>query len=177
MYSFFDPSVADRGERQTQDLQTLGPAGQAAVQDHVRLPAQLLRRLHPVHGQTSAGTVRPGAGAADVGGTRAQDVHQRRSPSVVVRLPADQVQAQRLHGHTVRVQGRPRQALLLPTILRPADRHAVVRRVHVIIKPIIPPPLPPSPSPAGRGTSYVVVSLRIYDPLTCKCSNILNRRK
>lgn len=129
--------VTDRGERQTQDLQTLGPTDQAPVQNHVRLPTQLLRRLYNLHGQASEGIVRPGAGAADVGGTRAQVVHQRRSTPVFVGLPADQVQAQRLHGDTVRVQGRPRQALLLQTILRSTHRHTVVRLVYIYINYMI----------------------------------------
>lgn len=95
----------DRGERQAQDFQTLGPTDQASIPNIVRLSEQLLRRLHKVHGQATEGIVRPGARSADVGGTRAQDVHQRRSPSVVVRLPAGQVQAQRLHGDTVSLPG------------------------------------------------------------------------
>jgi len=70
-----------------------------------------------------------------VGGTRAPDVHQRRSPSVVVGLPADQVQAQRLHGYTVRLPCRPRQALLLQTILRSAHRHTVVRFLLIYVHP------------------------------------------
>lgn len=99
---------ADRGEGQTEGVQTLGATGAAAVQHLVRLPAQLLRRVHIVHGQTATGPVRPGAGAGDVGGTRAPDVHQGRPASVVQGLPAVQVQAERLRGHTVRVPRRPR---------------------------------------------------------------------
>lgn len=118
--------TVDRGKRQAQDLQTLGPAGQAPVQQAVRLPAQLLRRLHTLHGQAPAGTVRPRAGAADVGGTRAQVVHQRRPAPVFQGLPAGQVQAQRLRRNTVHLPGRPRQALLLQAVLRLPHRHTVV---------------------------------------------------
>lgn len=116
----------DRGEGQAQDFQTLGPTDQASIPNLVRLSEQLLQRLHNVHGQAAEGIVRPGARSADVGGTCAQDMHQRRSPPVVVRLPAGQVQAQRLHGNTVRLPGWPRQALLLQTVLRPAHRYTLV---------------------------------------------------
>lgn len=122
LFSFF----SDRGKGQTADLQTLGPADQVAIQHLVRLPAQLLRRVHIVHGPAPAGAVRPRADAGDVGGARAQDVHQGRQASVVEGLPASQVQVERLQGDPVGVPRRPREALLLQTVLRPAHRNAVV---------------------------------------------------